>query len=61
MVLCHISLELNNKVKDRKILKVLYDFGTVEFYDELTNDDNQILDLGAKSKYTKIIKKIFNI
>ena len=34
-------------------------FGTVGIYDELTKDDNQILDLRAK-QYTKIIK-IFNI
>ena len=48
-------LELNNKVKTEKF-KSLYEFWNSRIYDELTKDDNQILDLGAK-QYTKIIKK----
>ena len=48
-------LELKNKVKTEKF-KSLYEFWNSRIYDELTKDDNQILDLGAK-QYTKIIKK----
>ena len=41
-------LELNNKVKTEKF-KSLYEFWNSRIYDELTKDDNQILDLEAKT------------
>lgn len=48
-------LELNNKISFDGY-KSLYEFWGNKIYQEIINDDHEILDLGAK-QYTRIIKK----